>query len=174
MNIIPSRISITSLRLNISELPLGAQCSNYRWICAAHLSPALNESSEISHFQCSDAIEICNRIMFVFYPGLPHVDGSFPDHLYLPLFSALTDRMPQPASDCGVCEDQDLELLSSQTRSGEEGGHRIILIAAVLLFWWNTQTHIFVAYVLPDIMAHFGNCHMRCLQCHLEDSVGRK
>ena len=37
------------------------------------MSPARSGSSEISHFQRSDGIEIRNRIMFVFYPGLPQL-----------------------------------------------------------------------------------------------------
>ena len=41
------------------------------------LRPTLNGSSEIMHFQCGDAIEIRDGIMFVFYPGLPHVLGSY-------------------------------------------------------------------------------------------------
>ena len=35
------------------------------------MSPALNENSEISCFECNDTIEICNGMMFIFYPGLP-------------------------------------------------------------------------------------------------------
>ena len=39
--------------------------------------------------------------------------------------------------------DQDLELLSRQTRSGEEGGHRIILIAAYSTFLMeHSDTHL--------------------------------
>ena len=36
------------------------------------MSPALNGSSGLERFECSNAIEIRNRIMFDFYPGLPH------------------------------------------------------------------------------------------------------
>ena len=36
-------------------------------------SPVLNGSSEIQCFECADAIKICNRIMFIFYPGMPHM-----------------------------------------------------------------------------------------------------
>ena len=36
------------------------------------MSPALNGSSTLEHFERSTTIEICNRIMFNFYPGLPH------------------------------------------------------------------------------------------------------
>ena len=34
--------------------------------------PRPNRSSEIQCFECSDAIEIHDGTMFVFYPGLPH------------------------------------------------------------------------------------------------------
>ena len=37
------------------------------------MSPVLNESSAIRHFEGSDAIEICDGITFDFYTGLPHV-----------------------------------------------------------------------------------------------------
>ena len=35
------------------------------------MSPALNGSSTIQHFEGSDAIEICDGITFNFYTGLP-------------------------------------------------------------------------------------------------------
>ena len=37
------------------------------------MSPALNGSSVLQHFERSNAIKICNGIMFDFYPGLPHI-----------------------------------------------------------------------------------------------------
>jgi len=42
------------------------------------MSPALNGSSMLEHFERSNASEIRNGIMFDFYPGLPHMctDGS--------------------------------------------------------------------------------------------------
>ena len=39
-------------------------------IYTVHLSLALNGSSQISHFEHSDAIETRGRITFVFYSGL--------------------------------------------------------------------------------------------------------
>ena len=36
------------------------------------MSPALNGSSVLQHFERSNAIEIHNGIMFDFHPGLPH------------------------------------------------------------------------------------------------------
>ena len=38
------------------------------------MSPALNGSSEIWRFEPAYAIEIRDGIMFVFYPGLPHIE----------------------------------------------------------------------------------------------------
>ena len=37
-----------------------------------HMSPALNGSSVIRRFERSDAIEICDGIIFDFYTGLSH------------------------------------------------------------------------------------------------------
>ena len=78
-NIVPLHISMASLRLkhNISEPPLGrgsyamCNCSSYRCNYALRISPAHHRSSEIVHFGCNDVIGICDRLMFVFYPGLP-------------------------------------------------------------------------------------------------------
>ena len=42
-------------------------------IYTAHMSPALNENSALEQFEHSNAIKICNRIMFGFYLGLPHM-----------------------------------------------------------------------------------------------------
>ena len=41
------------------------------------MSPAVNGSSEIQHFECADEIEIHNRIMFVFYVGLQYTSLPF-------------------------------------------------------------------------------------------------
>ena len=37
------------------------------------MSPALNGSSALEHYEHGNAIEIRKRIMFDFYPGLPHI-----------------------------------------------------------------------------------------------------
>ena len=37
------------------------------------MSPALNRSSAIRHFEGSDATEILDGIAFDFYTGLPHI-----------------------------------------------------------------------------------------------------
>ena len=42
-------------------------------VYTARMSPALNESAVLEFYEHSNAIEIRNRIMFDFYPGLPHV-----------------------------------------------------------------------------------------------------
>ena len=44
----------------------------YSWVYPAHMSPALNRISMLERFECSNASKIHNRIMFYFYPGLPH------------------------------------------------------------------------------------------------------
>ena len=40
------------------------------------MSPALNGSSAIRRFKCSNAIEIRDGITFDFYTGLPHVANT--------------------------------------------------------------------------------------------------
>ena len=37
------------------------------------MSPVLNGSMALQYFECENAVEIPNRIMFDFYLGLPHV-----------------------------------------------------------------------------------------------------
>ena len=39
-----------------------------------HMTPTLNESSALERFERSNAIAVWNRIMFDFYPGLPHIN----------------------------------------------------------------------------------------------------
>ena len=39
---------------------------------AARMSPALSRNTALQRFECGNAVEIRNRIMFNFYPGLPH------------------------------------------------------------------------------------------------------
>jgi len=45
---------------------------NTYYVYTAGMSPALSRSSELERFECSNAIKIRNKIMFDFYPGLPH------------------------------------------------------------------------------------------------------
>ena len=49
---------------------------NTWYIYTAPMSPTHSGSTVLQHFKCGNAIEICNRIMFNFYPGLPH--GKLP------------------------------------------------------------------------------------------------
>ena len=58
-------------------------------IYTARLSPALNGSSEIRHFECSDAIEIRNGIIFDFYTGLTHMRQSHFTSENFPIFGML-------------------------------------------------------------------------------------
>ena len=41
------------------------------------MSPTLNRSTALQHFECGNAIEMRNGLMFDFYPGLPHVFNSY-------------------------------------------------------------------------------------------------
>ena len=46
------------------------------------MSPTLNRSTALQRFEHGNAVEICNRIMFDFYPGLPHMQcAHYPEHL---------------------------------------------------------------------------------------------
>ena len=38
------------------------------------MSPTLNGSTVLQHFERGNEVEICNRIIFDFYPGLPHIE----------------------------------------------------------------------------------------------------
>ena len=85
-------------------------CTLIRQWCSftAHMSPTLNGSSALQHFKRGKAVEICNGIMFHFYPGLPHIyrpqrehnetvrsnfqNEHWPRPQYLPPFSLLYDK----------------------------------------------------------------------------------
>ena len=45
-------------------------------VYTVHMSPALNRSSALEHFERSNAIKIHNGIMFDFYLELPHMYTS--------------------------------------------------------------------------------------------------
>ena len=45
----------------------------YSYMYEARMSPALNGSSAVRHFEGNDAIEICDGMTFDFYTGLPHM-----------------------------------------------------------------------------------------------------
>ena len=56
---------------------LGKLINTYH-VYTARMSFALNGSSALERFEHGNVIEIRNRIMFDFYPGLPHIGaGSF-------------------------------------------------------------------------------------------------
>ena len=49
----------------------------------ARMSPAFNRSSALERFEHSNEIEIHNRIMFDFYPGLPHIHTIYTRSIYI-------------------------------------------------------------------------------------------
>ena len=53
-------------------------------IYTARMSPTLNGSSALQCFKRGNVIEMCNRIMFDFSPGLTHIQFSYSTH-YLTL-----------------------------------------------------------------------------------------
>ena len=56
---------------------LGKLMNTYQ-VNTVRMSYALNRSSALERFEHGNAIEIRNRLMFDFYPGLPHIGaGSF-------------------------------------------------------------------------------------------------
>ena len=78
LNIIPLRITLAFLRSKHSSVEgwgsytLGKLMNTYH-VYIVHMNPALSGSSALEHFERSNVIEICNRIMFDFYVGLPHM-----------------------------------------------------------------------------------------------------
>ena len=59
--------------------------TKYSCIYKACMSPTLNGSSMIRHFEHSDAIEIHDGIIFDFYPGLSHIHAYLFDDFPLAL-----------------------------------------------------------------------------------------
>ena len=74
------------------------------------MSPVLNGSSAIRHFEGSDAIEIRNGITFDFYTGLPHTSRNEDWHSIMhalmknvpQVFKSLPDHTAQPYEDDGA------------------------------------------------------------------------
>ena len=58
-------------RTSVKGGALGKFMNTYH-VYTAHISPTLNGSSVVEHFERSNGIEIHNEIMFNFYLGLPH------------------------------------------------------------------------------------------------------
>ena len=55
------------------------------------MGPTLSRSTALQHFERSNAVEIRNRIMFDFYPGLPHICAIFLS------FSHYSQHSPRPS-----------------------------------------------------------------------------
>ena len=53
------------------------------------MSPTLNGSLVIRHFEGSDAIEICDGITLDFYTGLPHA------HLHIYMHTPIAEKNPE-------------------------------------------------------------------------------
>ena len=51
----------------------GVDFDSWTVVRLADMSPTLNRSSALQHFERGNAAEIRNRIMLDFYPGLPHI-----------------------------------------------------------------------------------------------------
>ena len=47
------------------------------------MNPALNGRTTLQHFERDNTVEICNGMMFNFYPGLPHM--NLVKYLYVPM-----------------------------------------------------------------------------------------
>ena len=67
------------------------------------MNPALNGSSALQRFERGNAVEIRNRIMFGFYPGLPHV--SYTSNVAGPLtFISITAGKERETQNACTCE----------------------------------------------------------------------
>ena len=71
---VPSIKQSNTILLHKCTSVLQSHCLNasgiHALIYAAHMSPALNRSYALQQFKCGKAIEMHNRIMLDFYPGL--------------------------------------------------------------------------------------------------------
>ena len=50
--------------------------ASYSWVYTVRMSPTRNGSTALQCFECGNALEIHNGIMFDFYLGLPHIESS--------------------------------------------------------------------------------------------------
>ena len=50
-------------------------------IYTVHMNPTPNSRYTLQHFECGNAMEICNGIMFDFHLGLPHVFKTSVSHV---------------------------------------------------------------------------------------------
>ena len=141
-----SRIEFSKRR--IAELPLRAgsyalrRFMRYSYMYEAHMSPTLNRSSAIQRFEGNDVIEICDRLTFDFYTGLPHVWGIHASMLCiraLPLNQSSNIAMCLKymynricsiyTQDCHICNQQFLilPLLADWVRSNAELYHHLVV-----------------------------------------------
>ena len=82
------------IRVGIEETKSHVDLSGIDWCSfAACVSPALNGSSTLQCFECGNAVQIRNRIMFDFYLGLPHITNR---HLWTSVgqLTFLMGKMP--------------------------------------------------------------------------------
>ena len=59
-------------------------------VYTARMSLTLNGSSALECYKCGNAIEICNRIMFDFYPGLPYMKSTCTCVMYMYMYIQCT------------------------------------------------------------------------------------
>ena len=64
------------------------------------MSPALNGSFVLQHFERGNAIEIRNGIMFDFYPGLPHIGILESDYISMTTEILIVDIGAFPNGQC--------------------------------------------------------------------------
>ena len=74
---------VSIYRFGLLQMPLESiskACVMHEYLMnlRSAMSPALNGSSAMRRFECSNAIEIRDGITFDFYSGLPHVSFSMP------------------------------------------------------------------------------------------------
>ena len=75
---VPSRVEIEHYSVAYFDRILRSKRSSAELtlragLIRARMSPAFNGNSALERFERSYAIEIRNRILFDFYPGLPHI-----------------------------------------------------------------------------------------------------
>ena len=107
------------------------------------MSPALNGSSAIRRFERSYVIEICDGIIFDFYTGRPHINGTFSNscqykgrlcckQLNFVLLLNVEDVY------CGVCAGYLLVMLYSSLLLS------LIIHGCVQIIWYHQKVNCFV------------------------------
>ena len=64
-------------RVEIIPLCISTMSQRSKRCSAARMSSALKGSFVLQHFEHSNTVELHSRIMFDFYPGLPHIHRQF-------------------------------------------------------------------------------------------------